>query len=94
MVGVDFLDKYHFLSLHKHDNAVSIYKDREYQCTGYKKKYLLMIEERISDNIEYNYYEFPLDYEDDGSYVRVLPKKKTEIQFLVSWLGFSVDCDS
>ena len=53
-----------------------------------------MIEERISDNIEYNYYEFPLDYEDDGSYVRVLPKKKTEIQFLVSWLGFSGDCNS
>ena len=66
-VGVDFLDKYHFLSFHKHDDALFIYKDKKYQCTGYKEKYLSMIEKRISDNIEYNYYEFPLDYNDDGT---------------------------
>ena len=42
-----------------------IYYDDEFVCDAYDKTYRTMIEERITENLIYNYHQLPLNYNDD-----------------------------
>ena len=59
-INRDFLEEGHY-----NDVYTLIYYDDEFVYDIFDKKYRPMIEERITENISYNYHQLPLDYNDD-----------------------------
>lgn len=58
----DFLHKNHWTSFeNSFKNVVTIYDDDAFLSTEYDEKYRTMIQERISENIEYYGYRYPLN---------------------------------